>query len=297
MPEYDAVISYAPNNRDIVTLIAKRLRDAGLRVWFDMWDLLPGRSWVESTLRALEETRVVLLLIGEKDYTPEERSWVSYESSVAAHYHLRSRRDMITLPVLLPGASPSNMPPEVAGLAYLALENSSDESLTRLVSLLCMRVAPLVRVDSRPKIFLCHSKQDDERVSQLFYGLRDEGFDPWYDKEKLDIGDRWEDEILAAIENTDFFAMCLSEKAVGKEGFLQKEIRTAIRAFQSRAFDLAFLLPIRLEECEVPNIRIDENTTLRSVQWADLFLNDERAFERFVAGIWKQWERKNAKKA
>jgi hypothetical protein len=154
----------------------------------------------------------------------------------------------------------------------------------------------LEKSSPRPMIFLCHAKEDDERVADLFHRLSDQGFEPWYDKEKLDVGDRWENEIISAIEKSDFFAVCLSRKAVKKEGFVQKEIRTAIRQYQLGSFDLAFLLPIRLEECEVPDIRIDENTTLRSVQWADLFHNDDRAFDRFVSGIWKQWKRKRSRK-
>ena len=121
--------------------------------------------------------------------------------------------------------------------------------------------------------------------------LQTEGFDPWYDKEKLDVGDLWEDEIAAAIGNTDFFAICLSKTAVTKRGFIQKEIRTAIGEFQRRAFDLAFLLPIRFEECDVPNIRIDENTTLKSIHWVDLFPGETDAFKRFVRGVRKQWDR------
>lgn len=140
MPEFDAAISYAPRDGEIVRSIAKRLRNAGVRVWFDKWDLLPGMSSASSTLKALENTKVVLLLIGKKGYSREERSWVSYESSVAPAYHLRSRR-INTLPVLLPGASPSNIPS--GELAYLTLEDSTDESLTRLVSLLCLQLIPL----------------------------------------------------------------------------------------------------------------------------------------------------------
>ena len=66
--------------------------------------------------------------------------------------------------------------------------------------------------------------------------------------------------------------------------------RFAIR----RSFEFAFLLPVCIEKCDVPNIRLDETTTLRSFQWIELYESDDKAFKKFVNGIWKQWRRKNA---
>jgi hypothetical protein len=293
---YDFVISYAPNDKQIANSIVRKLQDAGVSVWDYFHNLRVGIDMAELSLEAVTHTKAIVLLIGDKSYGREERFFDLYESYFAAEYALRSRRDIAIFPVLLPGANASNLPIELSRRRYFTLEDSMEASLTKVLRWLLLEIAVLDKSVPRPRIFLCHAKEDDGRVADLFYRLIDQGFDPWYDKEKLDVGDRWEDEIISAIENSDFFAVCFSQKAVKKEGFVQKEIRTAIRQFQLRSFDLAFLLPIRLEECEIPNIRIDENTTLRSVQWADLFPNDTRAFSRFVSGIWKQWKRKRSKK-
>ncbi|MEA2602224.1 MAG: hypothetical protein QOF89_3216 [Acidobacteriota bacterium] len=289
--DLDAVISYTPDDRDIVAQIAKALRGAGLHVWFDYWNLIPGMDLMRAQMEALEATRVVLTFVGSSKYSREQRAWVKYEASVAGARYLRSRDAITVIPILLSDARPSDLPAELSSLSYIALENSSHAEIDRLVALLCMRVGEVTGKRRLPRIFLCHAKEDDERVAVLFSMLREEGFDPWYDKERLEVGDRWEEEISAAIESTDFFAICLSQASVTKRGFVQREIRTAIREFQRRAFDLAFLLPIRFEECQVPDIHIDENTTLRSIQWADLFPGDTRSFKRFVKGVQKQWRR------
>jgi hypothetical protein len=47
----------------------------------------------------------------------------------------------------------------------------------------------------------------------------------------------------------------------------------------------AFLLPIRLENCDVPDIRIDEMTSLQSIQMGRSVRSDERSFSRFTNGV------------
>jgi hypothetical protein len=291
--QYDLVASYAPADSHLVMQIATRLREAGVRAWFAFSDMPVGMPWIEAMLEALNAARVIVQFIGSTEYSRHERAFVLYESGMAAERYLRSRTDTTIIPVLLPGAGSSVIPESLRNVSYIALEDSTSEMLDRLVALLCMRVSEINQGQPRARIFLCHAKEDDERVKALFLQLRDQGFDPWYDKNKLDVGDRWEEEIISAIENSDFFAICLSPIAVTKRGFIQKEIRTAIREFQRRAFDWAFLLPIRFEDCEVPKIRIDENTTLESIQWADLFPGDKVAFDRFAKGVWKQWNLRN----
>jgi hypothetical protein len=138
------------------------------------------------------------------------------------------------------------------------------------------------------------SREDKRRVDELYFMLKDEGFDPWYDKENLVVGDRWREEILQAIEQSDLFAIFLSKKAIRKTGFIQKEIRTAAREFQRRPQDIAYLLPVRLEDCDVPLVRLDENTVLADLQWVDIFEGDRDALHRLADGVWKQWKKRQS---
>jgi TIR domain len=54
-----------------------------------------------------------------------------------------------------------------------------------------------------PRIFLCHAKEDAPRVEKLYFALGKAGFDPWYDKRDLVVGDLWEKEIREAIKNSE----------------------------------------------------------------------------------------------
>ncbi len=58
--------------------------------------------------------------------------------------------------------------------------------------------------------------------------------------------------------------VCLSKKSVTKRGYLRREIILALDLAKEMLETDIFLIPIRLDECEVP-------TELSQHQWFDLF--------------------------
>jgi formylglycine-generating enzyme required for sulfatase activity len=88
--------------------------------------------------------------------------------------------------------------------------------------------------------------------------------DPWLDEEKLLPGQNWRLEIPKALDESDVIIICLSRNSVDKEGYVQKEIRFALDKALEMPEGRIFLIPARLEECEVPE-------SLKSYHWVDLF--------------------------
>jgi hypothetical protein len=125
-------------------------------------------------------------------------------------------------------------------------------------------------------VFLCHSSGDKERVRRLYQRLMADGIDCWLDDERLLPGQDWEYEINRAISKSKFVLACLSKASVTKTGFVQKELKTALDAADRQPEGIAFLIPVRLEECEVPQ-------RLSRWQWVDLF--KEGGYERLVRGL------------
>ena len=80
----------------------------------------------------------------------------------------------------------------------------------------------------RLRVFLCHSSGDKPAVRDLYRRLRADGFAPWLDEEELLPGQDWQQEIPAAVRACDVVIICLSQKSVTKEGYLQREIREAL---------------------------------------------------------------------
>jgi RNA polymerase sigma factor (sigma-70 family) len=119
-----------------------------------------------------------------------------------------------------------------------------------------------VKVTAR--IFLSYAREDEEKVESLYKKLSDAGFKPWMDIKDILPGERWESCIARAIGQSDFFLVCLSANSIDKKGYMHKEIREALNMWQLQLEDDIYLIPVRLEDCEVPE-------SVRGFQWVNLF--------------------------
>ena len=129
---------------------------------------------------------------------------------------------------------------------------------------------------SRLTVFLCHSSADKASVRELHRRLLSARARPWLDEVDLLPGQVWEREIPAAVQRSDAVLVCLSSKSVGKTGYLQREIKFALDAAEEQSDDSIFLIPGRLEACDVPE-------RLRRWQWVDLFAAD--GYDRLVTAL------------
>ena len=130
------------------------------------------------------------------------------------------------------------------------------------------------------RVFLCHASQDKPVVRELYQRLLAEGWmDPWLDQEKLLPGQDWDLEIEKAVESADAVIVCLSSRSVSKEGYIQKELRFVLDIALEKPDGTIFVIPLRLDECEVPR-------RLRSWQYADYFPEiRDSAYGRLIASL------------
>lgn len=119
-------------------------------------------------------------------------------------------------------------------------------------------------VPTRPvrRVFLCYAKEDREAVAAIYERLKARGHMPWMDVKALVPGQEWEVAVRTAIREADVFIACLSPKSVTKRSFLQKEIRYALEVLGEIPAGQIYLIPLRLEPCDVP-------THLRPLHWLD----------------------------
>jgi hypothetical protein len=101
-------------------------------------------------------------------------------------------------------------------------------------------------------------------------------FSPWMDIRSLLPGEKRRNAIRQAIEESDFFIICLSNNSVSRRGFIQKEIRMALDILDEMLDDDIYLIPVRLEECQTPQ-------TLSNLEWVNLF--EENGYSRFVNAV------------
>ena len=126
------------------------------------------------------------------------------------------------------------------------------------------------------KVFLCHASADKQQVRVLYKRLVLEGVDAWLDQEKLLPGQDWRVEIPRAVKEADVVVVCLSNKSITTEGYVQKEIKFALDSADEKPEGTIFLIPARLEDCVVPE-------RLNRWQWVDLF--DEYGFIKLLRSL------------
>ena len=114
------------------------------------------------------------------------------------------------------------------------------------------------------QIFISYAREDQPRVEVLYQKLSAAGYQPWLDCQELQLGQGLESVIEQALQKSDLVLICLSATSINKRGFLQKEIKQALEHAQEKLEDDVWLIPARLDDCEVP-------VALSAIRWVDLF--------------------------
>jgi hypothetical protein len=131
--EFDTFLSHHSQDKPLVRVVAARLVDeAGLRLWFDEWELIPGRKWQEDLERALDQSASCTVFLGPNGLGP----WQGEEVRSILDEHVRDI-DYRIIPVLLTGADPDEkktLPRFLRNRGWVDLRKADDESFRRLVA-------------------------------------------------------------------------------------------------------------------------------------------------------------------
>lgn len=142
---------------------------------------------------------------------------------------------------------------------------------------------------NRPRVFIAYVEEDLSFAKRLYRAFEDSGFRPWLDKKRLMPGQNWPRAIETAIQTSDFFVACFSRRATSKRGSFHSELRYALFCAAKVPLDEIFLIPLRLDDCAVPN-RIS-----KQIQYLDLFPDWETGVRALIAVIKAQDENRKRK--
>jgi hypothetical protein len=95
--QFDAFLSHNSQDKPQVEQIAIWLQAQNLKVLFDKWELRPGMIWPEKLQEGLQQSRVIIVFIGEHGRGP----WHDQEMRAALWKSVK--HDCPVIPVLLPG--------------------------------------------------------------------------------------------------------------------------------------------------------------------------------------------------
>lgn len=143
---------------------------------------------------------------------------------------------------------------------------------------------------TKPRVFIAYVEEDLPFARKLYRAFEDNGFRPWLDKKKLMPGQNWPRAIETAIHTSDFFVACFSRRATSKRGSFHSELRYALFCAAKVPLDEIFLIPLRLDDCAVPN-RIS-----KQIQYLDLFPEWDSGLSRLIAVIKAQDEGRKRKR-
>ncbi len=143
---------------------------------------------------------------------------------------------------------------------------------------------------NKPRVFIAYVQEDLVFARKLYRACEKSGLSPWLDKRKLMPGQNWPRAIETAIQTSDFFVACFSRRATSKRGSFHSELRYALFCAAKIPLDEIFLIPLRLDDCEVPG-RI-----LKQIQYVDLFPDWHAGVSRLMAVIKTQNEIRKRKR-
>lgn len=132
---------------------------------------------------------------------------------------------------------------------------------------------------AKPRVFIAYAQEDLAQARRLCTDLQAAGCAPWLDKDQLVPGQNWPRAIQRAMDVSDAFVACFSERSIVKRGQFQAELRHALRCARRLPLEAVFLIPVRLEPCEVPAAIAEQ------VQYVDLFPDWEKGLKRILRGV------------
>ena len=113
-----------------------------------------------------------------------------------------------------------------------------------------------------PTVFISYAKEDSLVAEKIYKKLKEDNLKPWLDIHHLTVGVNWNLKIQETINKCQFFMLLLSKNSMNKKGFIQKEIKIALEIVDLLPSTEIFILPIKLDDCEIPS-------SLGKYQWVE----------------------------
>ncbi len=263
----DAFLSFNSEAREVVKQIATRLIKAGLQVWFDEWQLIPGESVIPSIERGLKAARTCAVFVGTDGQGP----WQRKEVEAAIRSQIQNE-DFRVIPVLLPDAPKLELPPFLANNVWVEFtEGLGDPAMWRLecgirgqppgrgrppksapqettppVPGVSMSMDMEIQTRKPAYVFISYrdQKPDSDLAKVCVEVLRRAGHKVFIDTDDIPWGKEWTKEIRAALEGCDYLLPLLSAESVQSEMVVEEVRIAAERAKNNRC--IPRLLPIRV---------------------------------------------------
>jgi hypothetical protein len=137
-------------------------------------------------------------------------------------------------------------------------------------------------------VFISYVREDTARVAQLEVLLREAAIPLWRDTEDILPGDDWPARVRRAITKDALaFVACFSHNSLARtQTWQNEEIALAVGQLRLRSPDIPWLIPVRLDDCAIPDLDIGYGRTLTHLHHADLFdMHYDRGARQLITAI------------
>src|ERR1017187_6833972 len=125
--QFDVYLCYSSKDKPLVRRLAHRLKRAGLRVWFDEWNVRSGDIIALKVDEGLEQSRVLLLCVSPNALAS---GWLALERSTAIH-RAPANADRRFIPLLL---ADCEMPDTLRRYKYVDFREEAESAFAELLA-------------------------------------------------------------------------------------------------------------------------------------------------------------------
>jgi hypothetical protein len=120
------------------------------------------------------------------------------------------------------------------------------------------------------RIYIAYSSKDSRVSKKIAGSLRRRGFEVWYDKREIRVGDSIVQKISHGLKQVDFLVAVLSRNSI-KSRWVQRELSAALQIRRP-------VLPVRIDDCKIPIL-------LRDTKYADFRRGFRQGFDELRDAI------------
>jgi hypothetical protein len=124
---FDVFISYSHRDEAVAVDLAQRLKGRGVRPWLDIWEMYPGKPWLQAILEQIDSAASAAVIIGPSGMGPWQRDemWFVLQQFFA--------RRCPVIPVLLDGADEADMPSLLRNMQSVDFSRTTPDPMDSLV--------------------------------------------------------------------------------------------------------------------------------------------------------------------
>jgi len=225
-----AFISYSRHDKEFVDRLSIDLHNAGIRIWRDVEQIMPGQQWQHALENGLKDS-VVLIYVAS--INSRNSSWMFNELMRF------SKTNKLIIPIITDDVGEHSLPDQLKLIQWVDFRHSYDEALKQLLSVFPTDIKEDEAISTPKKkskgyVFISYAEEDLDFVKRLrkFLTKRDYGY--WdYAENDRDYHTQFVNELEDVIIDAEATLSVLSgawkvSKWTIKEYFFSEEVQTPV---------------------------------------------------------------------